>query len=296
MLFWKKNKLTIIIFVILFLFTGYNVMKTVNEFENIYALENKTIEYCLENPDESDKELCEDALNADLPKADFYTIFSNIILFGYKNLFAIVSLIVILPSLYIFTKHLKNNTIPNMLTRESYKSSLKKIITKSYFTTLIFPIIIFLTFLFCYFYTGSFAITTATTSTGWSVELMSHPFLFIVLYICNVCICSLLYVNISLCIARKHHNYFVASILSYLSILAIELFLELFVNGIIVQFFFKTSYSTVFTIMNPLAFNDIHGIISMMIVPACLLIISGVILYNLYKDEEKLVIDCEKNC
>lgn len=295
MLFLKKNKLVIIVFTVLLLFTGYNVLETVNEFNHIYRSENKFLDFCRETQDEEYKEVCETALNKEPLHLDFFYAFSNIMIFGYRHVFAFISLISLIPAIYYFTKIFKNNVLTSMLTREKYKLVLRKIFTKSYLTTLIFPIIIGLVFIFCYFYTGGFTITNSVNGTGWSIETLSHPFWFITLYLVNIIICSLLYVNIGLCITRKYHNYFVSLILSYLSVLAIELFLEIIVGALIMPYVFHTGYSVLISIMNPLSFTDSNGIFGMMICPIIFLGLSAILLYFLYRDKEKLIIDCEKN-
>ncbi len=295
MLFLKKNKLIIIVFTVLLLFTGYNVLETVNEFNNIYRSENKFLDFCRETQDEEYKEVCDKALNKEPLHLDFFYAFSNIMIFGYRNVFAFISLIALIPGIYYISRVFKNNILENMLTREKYKSAIRKIFTKAYLTTLIFPIIISLVFLFCYFYTGGFSITNSITGTGWSIETLSHPIAFIFLYLINILICGMLYVSVGLCITRKYHNYFVSLILSYLSVLGIELFLEIFVGAFIMSYVFHDGYSVLISIMNPLSFTDSNGMLGMMICPSIFLGLSAILLYFLYRDKEKLIIDCEKN-
>ena len=105
----------------------------------------------------------------------------------------------------------------------------------------------------------------------------------------------MLYVSVGLCITRKYHNYFVSLILSYLSVLGIELFLEIFVGAFIMSYVFHDGYSVLISIMNPLSFTDSNGMLGMMICPSIFLGLSAILLYFLYRDKEKLIIDCEKN-
>lgn len=113
-----------------------------------------------------------------------------------------------------------------------------------------------------------------------------------IMYLINTIIHSILYCNISLCIVRKKHNYFIATILSYLTFIAIELILELGISSIIFGNLLKMNLSTIVSIFNVLAFNDGYGIFSPLIIPLIMLFISYIILYFMYKNKEKLVIDC----
>ena len=106
-----------------------------------------------------------------------------------------------------------------------------------------------------------------------------------------------MYVNIGLCVARKHHNYFIAIALTLLSIIGIELFLEVGVSVLIFNIILNnhTNVGILFNIINMVAFNDQYGFGTCMIVPSILMIISSIVVFKFYKNKEDLIIDCEKN-
>lgn len=126
-------------------------------------------------------------------------------------------------------------------------------------------------------------------------EHTSNIFMFILIYILNNLFTTLIYVNISLIVSRKYHNYFVSLILTFLSILGIQLFLEVVLNGLISGIMFKSDIGIIFNIINSVPFNDSCGIYYPILFTFIVLIITQVILHYSYKNKEKLIIDIEKN-
>ena len=130
---------------------------------------------------------------------------------------------------------------------------------------------------------------------GWSTGLIYYPILFLFLYLLNVVILSMIYVNISLVVARFQQKFIPCMILSYIVFFALEIFLETVVRVIILQRTFHTELGMIFNIMDIFGFNDLYGIGSLFLVNISFLIISFVFVYLAYKNKEKLVIQCEKN-
>ncbi len=298
--FIKSNFILIISFLILLIILCVNSANYIKESE---ARKNNSLQmeqFCLnvsyeENPQY--EEICKGILYEATLSLDFYTMFVNVVTFGYKNIGFVLFLFVSMPSLFYVCKYLKNKQILNEITRNSYKKNIFKIIVQAYKPIFIVPIIILISFIICSFYTKNFDPTYSLfySSAIWQESTMRNPSLFLLLYFLNTIIHSILYINIGLIIARTKHNYFVAVILSFLAFIGIEAFLEIAINGILFFSILNSEMGALFNIMNVFTFNDTYGIGSSMIVPLCLMIISCLLVYFRYKNKEKLIIDCEKN-
>lgn len=276
----------------------YHSYRTINEFNNIERQEEAFRESCLnmENPSPNEEKICASALS-EKPKIDFFTFISNSLVFGLNKVSFFLFLFVAIPSLWYITSYLKNRGPINDLARMNYKKVKAKMFNSAYRCVIIIPITVIIAFIIGIIYTKTFDPTYALkySTTGWSENVLSRPYLFIFLYILNCFIHSILYVNLTLCIARKHHNYFIALILSFLLFLGIEGVLEILFGNIGCSSLIKTDYGVIFNIMNMLAFNGAGNIFLPLLVPFILMVITMTIVYFMYKDKEKLIIDVEKN-
>ncbi len=129
----------------------------------------------------------------------------------------------------------------------------------------------------------------------WRSNLIFKPVLFVFLYLINITIYSLSYINISLIVLRKQQNIIKAIILSVLVFVGIEVFLEIVVNGLIFGLVFKSEVGNIFNIMNLLIFNINYGVSKLLIFTISFFLLTFILVLILYKNKEKLIIDCEKN-
>ncbi len=295
----KKNFLLITSFLILLVILLINTNSYINYQKDIEQKNLESLKFCqsFEYQTTEYEAYCNNAINTAHLKLDFYTMFSEITISGFRYIGIIIFLFVITPALYNICKYLKHKRITYDSTRESYKTSIKKLFKESYKSAFILPIIIALAMIFSLMFTKnidpSFSIYYG--SEIWEETTINNFFIFISLYMLNIIIHSILYVNIALCIARKKHNFFIALILTFLSIIAIETILEVLLNGIIFTIILKSDIGIIFNIINSLTFNDTVGIGTCMIIPLILMIISFIVLYIIYNNKEKLIIDCENN-
>lgn len=296
----KSNLILLISFIILLVIlciNSYNYIQN-NELRKLHAQQME--QFCLNLSDEENlqyNELCEGIFYEASLSLDFYTMFTNVVVYGYRGVPYVLFLFVVMPSLFYVCKYFKNRQLLNESTRDDYKKTIFRVIRKGYKPIFIIPTVIFIAFIICTFYTKTFDPTYSIfhSSTVWGKTTMNSPSLFLILYFLNIVIHSILYINIGLYIARKQHNYFVAVILSFLTFIGIEAFLEIAINGILFFSIFNSEMGIIFNIMNMFTFNDVYGMGSSMIVPFCLMIISCVALYFRYENKEKLIMECEKN-
>lgn len=227
-------------------------------------------------------------------KYSFFVLYSQTLVDDhFPNGFTLI-LFTIIPSCYFITKYLKSKVLLNENNRNNYNKNINNVFRVSYLSFLIIPSILLFTILFYIFYTKRVELLSYELSlVPW--EHTSNIFMFILMYITNNLLTTLIYVNISLIISRKYHNYFVSLILTFLSILGIELFLEVILDGIISGIMFKSGFGIIFNIINSVPFNDSYGIYYPTLFTFVVLIITCVIVHYSYKNKEKLIIDIEKN-
>ena len=254
---------------------------------------------CLDLTDEAaiTETVCEKYTSERRLTLDFYTMFCNIMLFGYEKVSFVIFLFIAVPALVPICQYMQNKQILNEGTRESYRKSIGRLFSKCYKTVFILPIVVVMAYIVCIVYTKNFnpEYSLYYGSASWSESTMSMPLLFLTMYLLNIIIHSILYVNICIIVARKYHNYFIAVILSFLSFIGIEAFLEIGISGILFFSLLHSELGLIFNIMNPIAFSDVFGFGTCMIVPLSITIILSVIIYFCYKNKEKLIIDCERN-
>ncbi len=295
----KKGKVVFIIsFLILLSIAIYSTFTYIQQNKRNNEIEKEDYEFCesIDYKNTKYKEHCENVIESINVKTDFFTMYTNVLLEGFLNISFVLCLFLIIPSLCYISGYFKNNMISEEITRTSYSKIKMKLFKKSYYSVLILPAVIIITFLICGLYTKSFDVSYALKYglVPWSESSLKYPTLFIFCYILNIIIHSILYVNIGICIVRKYHNYFVAVILSFLTFIGIEAILEVLFSGIICTTILKNDLGIYFNIMNMISFNDSKGLIMPLVVPFILMIISFVAIHFLYKDKEKLIIDCEQ--
>lgn len=299
--FFKKNYLTIIIFILCSFFiikSDYKIYKQEQNFKNNI---NEKIEYCklnIENINEEDIQICQKLINGEYNlKKDFYEKFSNILDWDIYYFNILASLILFVISLHSITKIFKDKISLLMLKRQKYFSFFINILKSAYKYIFFWPLIVLVLCIVCLRNTV-FNPTLSIESVVWNIDLMSTPVLFIFLYILNIIFHSGFYINIGLIIARYKHNYPIAVILSFLTIIAIELFFEIVVNGIIFGHLLNDySSGLIFNIVNLFVFNtsEVGGVVNLLIFSFVCFFISLICVFLCYKNKEKLIIDCEKN-
>ncbi len=214
---------------------------------------------------------------------DFMPLSSNFILIFF----------VVISSTYYISKYLKNNILSNDLTRQSYKKIKTKLLICSWLPALVIPIISIFKLIVFYVMTKNFDYSASVIM--WQESSLSNVGLFFISYILISLFDSLIYSNISLIVIRKKHNFILSSLLSYLVIIGVELFLEIVVNMLICTNIFHSEIGVVFNIINFGCFNDSYGIFIPLVVSIVIFFITLIIVCLIYKNKEKVIIDCEIN-
>lgn len=294
--FLKRNIVVMIILMIfggIFLYGDYLSIKSFREMEesrNYYVEQCKTKEI----ESEGERNFCQKILADEVVEPDFYSVLS-VSLTNIQFVFYFIFFAGVIPPLILICKMFKNKYILNSNLRESYKCFIKKLLFTAYKYLWILPvlaIILMLPLLFTYSLTPEYSILYGI---GWSSQLIYYPILFILLYLLNILIVSMIYVNISLVIARFKHKMIPCIILSYITFFTIEIFFEIVLRVLILQRIFHTELGMIFNIMNIFGFDDLFGIPALFIVNISLLLLSFLGVYLAYKNKEKFIMSCEAN-
>ena len=287
--FIKKNFLIIVSFLILFiilLFSFFNFRSEKQAFDQTYE-ENG--QFCLENDymGTDHEDFCLENLNDDNNKIDFFTAFSNVVPHGFRTITFILFLFIAVPCLYSVC-NCKNN-----LTKKEYKKVKNGLFKEAYKSVFIFPIIAIIGIILCYILIGSFSNSFSIEygTTIWTAETLKRPYLFLTVYLLNIVFLSIIYVNICLCVFRKYHNFWVALILSILCFVGIDVLLEIIVGKVLFNLILGADKSAIFNIMNIFNLNDSGGILPVISFSFIIAIISTIIVFLMYRNKEKLVID-----
>ena len=288
--------LIIIVFSIVFFNADYKVIKNQKKIEEYH---NSLVEKCkkiVEYKDENEKELCRLVLNEKEIEVDFYTLYSEVLAMHVKDVYYIAFLIVIIPTMLKVCKILKYKHIINSNSRESYHSFLKKLLKVAYQYIWVLALLSFIMMIPIMMNTTMNPEYAIINSHGmWQSNIIYHPVLFVISYLINVTLYSMIFVHIALLVARKQQKTIPCIIISYILYLAIEIFLETVVKVIIFQRIFHSEFGMIFNIINVFGMNDLYGVGPLLLVNLCMVLVSFGLVYLAYKDKEKFIIQCEKN-
>ena len=293
--FLKNNILIIVIIVIvsiIFLNGGY---KSLQEYKGYVNADQQLIKEC-EKEGTNQKEWCEEILKNKDVELDFYTVFADALTWQVQYIYYFAFLIVVIPTMIKVCKKLKYKQIINSNSRESYHSFLKKLLKTAYQYIWVLALLSLIMMIPIMMNTSLNPEYAIIKSHGmWQSNIIYHPVLFVISYLINVTLYSMIFVHIALLVARKQQKTIPCILFSYVLYLAIEIFLETVVKVIIFQRIFHSEFGMIFNIINVFGMNDLYGVGTLLLLNLCMVLISFALVYLAYKNKEKFVIQCEKN-
>ena len=293
--FLKNNILIIVIIVIVSIMLLNGGYKSLQEYKGYVNAEQQLIEEC-EREGTNQKEWCEEILKNKDVKLDFYTVFADALTWQVQYIGYVAFLIVVIPTMIKVCKKLKYKQIINSNSRESYHSFLKKLLKTAYQYIWVLALLSLIMMIPIMMNTSLNPEYAIIKSHGmWQSNIIYHPVLFVIAYLINVTLYSMIFVHIALLVARKQQKTIPCIIISYVLYLAIEIFLETVVKVIIFQRIFHSEFGMIFNIINVFGMNDLYGVGTLLLLNLCMVLISFALVYLVYKNKEKFVIQCEKN-
>ena len=293
--FLKNNILIILIIIvvsIIFITGGY---KSLQEYKGYVNAEQQLIKEC-EREGTNQKEWCEEVIKNKDVELDFYTVFADALTWQVQYIGYVAFLIVVIPTMIKVCKKLKYKQIINSNSRESYHSFLKKLLKTAYQYIWVLALLSLIMMIPIMMYTSLNPEYAIIKSHGmWQSNIIYHPVLFVISYVINVTLYSMIFVHIALLVARKQQKTIPCILFSYVLYLAIEIFLETVVRLIIIRGIFHSEFGMIFNIINVFGMNDLYGVGTLLLLNLCMVLISFALVYLAYKNKEKFVIQCEKN-
>lgn len=293
--FLKNNILIIVIMVIVSILLLNGGYKSLQEYKGYVNADQQLIKEC-EKEGTNQKEWCEEILKNKDVELDFYTVFADALTWQVQYIYYFAFLIVVIPTMIKVCKKLKYKQIINSNSRESYHSFLKKLLKTAYQYIWVLALLSLIMMIPIMMYTSLNPEYAIIKSHGmWQSNIIYHPVLFVISYVINVTLYSMIFIHIALLVARKQQKTIPCILFSYVLYLAIEIFLETVVKVIIFQRIFHSEFGMILNIINVFGMNDLYGVGTLLLVNLCMVLISFALVYLAYKNKEKFVIQCEKN-
>ena len=293
--FLKNNILIIVIMVIVSILLLNGGYKSLQEYKGYVNADQQLIKEC-EKEGTNQKEWCEEILKNKDVELDFYTVFADALTWQVQYIGYVAFLIVVIPTMIKVCKKLKYKQIINSNSRESYHSFLKKLLKTAYQYIWVLALLSLIMMIPIMMNTSLNPEYAIIKSHGmWQSNIIYHPVLFVISYVINVTLYSMIFVHIALLVVRKQQKTIPCILFSYVLYLAIEIFLETVVRLIIIRGIFHSELGMILNIINVFGMNDLYGVGTLLLLNLCMVLISFALVYLAYKNKEKFVIQCEKN-
>ena len=293
--FLKNNILIIVIMVIVSILLLNGGYKSLQEYKGYVNADQQLIKEC-EKEGTNQKEWCEEILKNKDVELDFYTVFADALTWQVQYIGYVAFLIVVIPTMIKVCKKLKYKQIINSNSRESYHSFLKKLLKTAYQYIWVLALLSLIMMIPIMMNTSLNPEYAIIKSHGmWKSNIIYHPVLFVISYVINVTLYSMIFVHIALLVVRKQQKTIPCILFSYVLYLAIEIFLETVVRLIIIRGIFHSELGMILNIINVFGMNDLYGVGTLLLLNLCMVLISFALVYLAYKNKEKFVIQCEKN-
>lgn len=208
-------------------------------------------------------------------------------------------LFIMVPATYHFHRELHTGTIKNYLTRIKYNEYIKNKYREALTNIWLLPIFSFVILITCCLLTKSISFGSGYELYDWisspDSKYINNLPLFMITYPIVLLIHSILYVNISLIYCKKNSNFLVTIILSYLTFIALDIFMETFIgNFLLARILNIHDITDSLNLFNIWIYDNVISL-PFMIIYSCLLVISSLfIVFIKYKDKEGVIIESEK--
>lgn len=292
--FIRNNKVLLISFMILFIFTTFLGIKVIINDKHFENFSIKAKEMCKETlKTDPTNEICLAKINEneEKTKRDTLTTFNEILNDSEYSFiyFLSVPFLIIMSSMYEISKRFKSGEIKNRLTRESYNSYIKDVFKSSYKSIILWPLITIYVLLFSYMISGTFTVSTETFA--FTKEILNHPVQFIFSYLLNTVLMSIFYINIGLFLVPENRNYLVTVIETAMVYFGITFTNTFFIIGFLLKNL--KNGEKYFDFFDMYTYHD-RELIPFNLLCLGVAFISSLVVYLKYRNKEKIVIKLEK--
>lgn len=290
MKFLKNNRYLILIIIVM-IFIG------IHDFSNVYKSEKRNIKMyndCLKDStlfycnsyDESYKEFP----GSDTPLIMINTLSNEYTLY-LPYLFPILIMVAVILDNY---KDFKYKRFKEIFQRENYKKYKFRLFLRSYKYCAIYPLFILFIFILCYKLSGHFYYRGIGDYFTYDISYLKHFGVFLVIMILNGIFHTILWSNFSLISLRKNMNKYISMVYAIFIFSAFEVFNEIILQNIVCNKILKINGGA-FNLFDIFLYEHNANMYFVIIVSFIYTLLSLIIVYIIYKNKEKLIIDSEKN-
>lgn len=292
--FLKENKLCIILLLLLCIAIVIQALTIKIDYENSFVRRANFLEEMKNYPNSPLK-------GKDPYMMDTYTLFSNILVDRTTSLIQFIfPLVIMLCGCYNFYHKISSGYLKNKMMRENYKKCIIKEILNSWKYALMVPIFLVFTFLVCYLVSGHFDIYKTIEYYGYSLigrKYLGNLILYFIVYFINLTIMGIYYINIFLYYSKKKMNIPLTLILSYITMIIVDIFFEVIIgDGFTVLFpqVVGPNFRNSFSIFNFWVYENVVSLSFMTGYALLLAFISTLLVAKTYKNKEDVNIAMEK--
>ncbi|MEG1647378.1 MAG: hypothetical protein RR325_01265 [Bacilli bacterium] len=283
---FDRKKVIVLIIIVLFAFGIIELIKYWNDWNSTIETARKIQEL---HPD----------LQIDFTKKDTYNVFMDLMMNSHLNMIQLIlPILVIIPAIINLYNLLKSGIFKDLTIRSNYKKVIYKEIFKSYIPIIIIPIFLIFMFLLSYLFSGNFNIQYTHdkilgVTMNFPSEYMKYPIQFILIYILNLGLICVFFINVALLFINKNKNFLLTVLFSFLTIMAFQIISEVFLGSLLATFFNNNLFRNLFSIYNLWVYDgtNLFGVTLYVIL---LMVISAVCVYFNFRNKERVVIDNEK--
>lgn len=291
--FMKRNKITLGILLILILCTILLLIQYKVEYNQSLKDYYEMMEYLEDHP------------SPITPKKpimyDTYTLFSYIVVDSPMGIIMyVMPLIVMLCGINDFYLKMKSGFFKDECMRRKYGKNMVINVLSSWKHAVLIPIYVILVLIGCYFTTKSFDIHR--TVEFYEYSLINRRYLdimptYFIVYIINLILLGLFYINIALIVAKKNSNLFVTLVQSYLIFIVVGIFTEVVCGKGLERLFpiLKSYYlCNSLAIFNFWVYENVMSLPFMFLFAFMLFLLSTIVLFFQYKDKESVNLEIDQ--
>lgn len=268
--FFKYNRISFIILAIFILIGIFITLDYNNEYKKRVLYSDSIVQMYPELAD-VDFTYKDDTYNV------FFTLLNESeLMFFIQMLFPVLILI---PLIKNMNKSTNTKEYEKIKENEQYYLYMRKKILKNYFSVLIMPIFLLCLFIFSYAYSRHFDVNYNILGLDF---FSNYPILFTIIYIINVFLISIFYMNIALIMFRKIKDINLVIISSFLISFAFLCIMQLI--GLLIDTMFNINiYSSIFNYLNVWNYTTDINIVGISLYVFILALVSSILIHLSYK-------------
>lgn len=290
MIFLKKNKILIVVFILLLCWGTSCFIQRKQELNDSEISFYETVERCKN----SNEKWCDSYRDEKIEKPDtFQVYFYTMAHFSINYIQWLAPLFVISATVWLWHRKLHSGFIKDELLRSNYKKVIIRNLLSSAKACFILPLVFGILFVFAFLISGHFNVANPTDSIV-NVEFLDNIPKLIVVYFVVLFLHSILYACIGLIFCKKNRNVLITIVSSYLCFLALEIISEVFVGGFLLMILGLQKYSSTFNLLGIWIYCDYPSLDLLLIYSIVLALLGMAGVFFVYKDKEEVLLKIEK--